>query len=124
MDLLLTLFLLLSFAAWLWLLRVLKPNPGPRKSANLPPGPNPLPIIGNILELGGKPHQSLAKLSNIYGPLMRLKLGSMTTVVVSSPEMAKIVLQKYDQLFSSRTQVDAARVLDHPQALRRLGARR
>ncbi|KAL0397813.1 UNVERIFIED_CONTAM: cytochrome [Sesamum calycinum] len=113
MDLLLTLFLLLSFAAWLWLLRVLKPNPGPRKSANLPPGPNPLPVIGNILELGEKPHQSLAKLSKIYGPLMRLKLGSMTTVVVSSPEMAKIVLQKYDQLFSSRTQVDAARVLDH-----------
>ncbi|KAK4418735.1 cytochrome [Sesamum alatum] len=113
MDLLLTLVLLLSFAAWLWLLRVLKPNPGPRKSANLPPGPNPLPIIGNILELGEKPHQSLAKLSKTYGPLMHLKLGTMTSVVVSSPEIAKIVLQKCDQLFCSRAQVDAIRVLDH-----------
>ncbi|KAK4411324.1 cytochrome [Sesamum angolense] len=113
MGLLLTFFLLLSFAALLWLLRVLKPNPWPQKSSNLPPGPNPLPVIGNILELGQKPHQSLAKLSKIYGPLMRLKLGSMTTVVVSSPEMAKIVLQKYDQLFSSRTHIDATRVLDH-----------
>ncbi|KAL0397812.1 UNVERIFIED_CONTAM: cytochrome [Sesamum calycinum] len=110
MDLLLTIFLLLSFAAWLWLLRVLKPN---RKSANFPPGPNPLPIIGNILELGEKPHQSLAKLTKIYGPLMRLKLGTMTTVVVSSPEIARIVLQKYGQVFSSRHRVDAIRALDH-----------
>ncbi|KAL0428977.1 UNVERIFIED_CONTAM: cytochrome [Sesamum radiatum] len=108
MDLLLTLFLLLSFAAWLWLLRVLKPIQAP-ESVNLPPGPNPFPLSRQHLELGEKPHQSLAKLSKIYGPLMRLKLGSMTTVVVSSPEIAKIVLQKYDQLFSSRTHVDAIR---------------
>ncbi|KAK4418729.1 cytochrome [Sesamum alatum] len=114
MDLLLTLFLLLCFATCTWfLLVVLKPNPGPRKSANLPPGPNPLPVIGNILDLGEKPHQSLAKLSKIYGPLMRLKLGTTTTVVVSSPEIARIVLQQYDQVFSSRTHADAIRALDH-----------
>nr|AAZ07704.1 cytochrome P450 monooxygenase isoform I [Sesamum indicum] len=113
MDLLLTTFLLLCFTAWLWLLRVLKPNLGPWKSTKFPPGPNPLPIIGNILELGEKPHQSLAKLSKIYGPLMGLKLGTVTTVVVSSPEIARIVLQKYDQVFCSRQHVDASRALDH-----------
>ncbi|KAI3444653.1 hypothetical protein Pfo_001318 [Paulownia fortunei] len=113
MDFLFALLLLLSFAASLCILRVLKPNSGRRKLAKLPPGPNPLPIIGNILELGQKPHQSLEKLSKIYGPLMRLKLGSMTTVVVSSPEIAKIVLQKYGQVFSSRTTLDAVRALDH-----------
>ncbi|KAL0283327.1 UNVERIFIED_CONTAM: cytochrome [Sesamum angustifolium] len=90
--------------------RAVKPNPGRRK---LPPGPNPLPIIGNILELGQKPHQSLAKLSKVHGPLMRLKLGTMTTVVVSSPEIARIVLQKSDQVLSSRTHPDAIRALDH-----------
>ncbi|KAL0464443.1 UNVERIFIED_CONTAM: cytochrome [Sesamum latifolium] len=98
-------------SASLWILRrAVKPNPGRRK---LPPGPNPLPIIGNILELGQKPHQSLAKLSKVYGPLMRLKLGTMTTVVVSSPEIARIVLQKSDQVLSSRTHPDAIRALDH-----------
>ncbi|KAL0397584.1 UNVERIFIED_CONTAM: cytochrome [Sesamum calycinum] len=106
-----TLFLLLSLVASIWILRrAVKPNPGRRK---LPPGPNPLPIIGNILELGQKPHQSLAKLSKVYGPLMRLKLGTMTTVVVSSPEIARIVLQKSDQVLSSRTHPDAIRALDH-----------
>lgn len=41
----------------------------------IPPGPSPLPIIGNLLELGNKPHQSLAKLAKIHGPIMSLKLG-------------------------------------------------
>ncbi|KAG8391716.1 hypothetical protein BUALT_Bualt01G0216100 [Buddleja alternifolia] len=112
MEHLLTILLLfLSFAAGLYVFRLLKPNPW--KSIKLPPGPTPFPIIGSILELGNKPHQSLAKLSKIYGPLMHLKLGSLTTIVVSSPEIAKIVLQRYDQVFSSRTYPNAIQALDH-----------
>ncbi|RVW41040.1 Geraniol 8-hydroxylase [Vitis vinifera] len=38
--------------------------------ARLQPGPRPFPIIGNLLELGDKPHQSLTTLSKTYGPLM------------------------------------------------------
>lgn len=73
-----------------------------RKKRKLPPGPFPLPIIGNILQLGRNPHRSAAKLSQTYGPLMHLRLGSMETIVVSSPEMAKQILQKHDQIFSAR----------------------
>ena len=82
-------------------------------SQNLPPGPHPFPIIGNILELGKLPHQEIAKLSKTYGPLMTLKLGSITTIVISSPNMAKEVLQKNDQAFSSRTIPNMAHVFDH-----------
>ncbi|KAL0429251.1 UNVERIFIED_CONTAM: Sugar transporter ERD6-like 5 [Sesamum radiatum] len=39
--------------------------------------------------------------------------GTMTTVVVSSPEIARIVLQKSDQVLSRRTHPDAIRALDH-----------
>ncbi|KAL8495443.1 hypothetical protein ACS0TY_019548 [Phlomoides rotata] len=84
-----------------------------RRSSRLPPGPYQFPIIGNILELGTKPHQSLAKLSRIYGPLMSLKLGSKTTIVVSSPEIAKIVLQKHDIEFSSRSVPSSIRHVEH-----------
>nr|WCR39965.1 ferruginol synthase CYP1 [Scutellaria barbata] len=84
-----------------------------RRSAKLPPGPYSIPIIGNILQLGTKPHQSLAKLSKIYGPLMSLQLGRIYTVVVTSPEIAKEILQKHDQAFSSRTIAAAAQVQDH-----------
>ncbi|KZV38300.1 geraniol 8-hydroxylase-like [Dorcoceras hygrometricum] len=44
---------------------------------------------------------------------MHLKLGSLTAVVVSSPGIAKILLQKHDQVFSSRSYPGAVHALDH-----------
>ncbi|KAL3649498.1 hypothetical protein CASFOL_005901 [Castilleja foliolosa] len=73
-----------------------------RKSKNLPPGPFQFFIIGNILALGTKPHRSLAKLSRKHGPIMSLKLGNITAIVISSPETAKSVFTKNDLLFSGR----------------------
>ncbi|CBI38800.3 unnamed protein product, partial [Vitis vinifera] len=52
--------------------------------------------------LGDKPHQSLTNLSKTYGPVMSLKLGSISTIVISSPETAKEVLHRNDQAFSGR----------------------
>ncbi|XP_047978073.1 cytochrome P450 76T24-like [Salvia hispanica] len=86
-----------------------------RKLSKLPPGPYGLPIIGNILHLGPTPHRSLAKLSHKYGPVMSLKLGSITTVVISSAETAKLVLQKYDSSFSNRTIPLASKALRHDE---------
>ncbi|CAN1174483.1 Geraniol 8-hydroxylase [Linum perenne] len=68
----------------------------------LPPGPPRLPIIGNIHNLGTKPHKSLADLAKIHGPLMSLKLGQITTIVASSPAVAKEILQTHDQVLSNR----------------------
>ncbi|KAL1532387.1 unspecific monooxygenase [Salvia divinorum] len=84
-----------------------------RRRRNLPPGPFPLPIIGNMLQLGAKPHQTFAKLSNKYGPLMSIHLGSLYTVIVSSPEMAKEILHKHGQVFSGRTIAQAVHACDH-----------
>ncbi|XP_019186764.1 PREDICTED: geraniol 8-hydroxylase-like [Ipomoea nil] len=72
-----------------------------------PPGPVPLPIIGNLHLLGNQPHKSLALLAQKYGPVMRLKLGMVNTVVISSSAMAREALQKQDLAFSSRTTPDA-----------------
>lgn len=84
-----------------------------KSAAKLPPGPKGYPILGNILEMGSKPHRSLAKLSQKYGPIMSLKLGSLTTIVVSSPEFAKEVLQTSDLVFSNRSIRTAAEAIDH-----------
>ena len=74
-----------------------------RRSKKLPPGPTPLPILGNLHLLGDQPHKSLAKLAKKHGPLMSLQLGQITTVVITSAGMAKEVLQKQDLAFSSRS---------------------
>ena len=111
-----TFLLLLSFV-WTCI-HLLKLSPIGRKpgTASLPPGPRPLPIIGNILKLGDKPHRSLANLSKTYGPVMSLKLGSIATIVISSSETAKEVLHRNDQAFSSRTVPDAVRAHNHHES--------
>ncbi|XP_006365963.1 geraniol 8-hydroxylase-like [Solanum tuberosum] len=82
----------------------------------LPPGPTGLPIIGSLLQLGSKPNQSLAELAKIHGPLMTLKLGSITTVIASSPETAKEILQKHDKTLSARMVPDAVTSQPNPEA--------
>ncbi|KAJ1442473.1 Cytochrome P450 [Sesbania bispinosa] len=113
-----TLYLLFTFAAILLLPYLIATRISNKKSktnysSKLPPGPSPLPIIGNLLKLGNKPHHSLAQLSDIHGPIMTLKLGQVTTIVISSADMAREVLQTHDLLLSNRTVPDALTVLNH-----------
>ncbi|KAK9668784.1 hypothetical protein RND81_13G086300 [Saponaria officinalis] len=77
----------------------------------LPPGPRPLPIIGNLHNLGRLPHRALANLSNIYGPLMSLRLGSVPCIVISSPETSKLFLKQHDLAFASRPALQAVKYL-------------
>ncbi|XP_022970158.1 geraniol 8-hydroxylase-like [Cucurbita maxima] len=79
----------------------------------LPPGPKGYFLIGNMMEIGHNPHQSLAKLADSYGPIMTLKLGQMTSIVISSPSMAKQVLQSHDQVLSDRMYPNATTIYDH-----------
>ncbi|VAH18745.1 unnamed protein product [Triticum turgidum subsp. durum] len=70
-----------------------------------PPSPPALPVIGNLHELGrGRHHRRLQALARSYGPLFLLRLGSVPTVVVSSPSLAEAVLKTQDHAFCSRPQ--------------------
>ncbi|XP_026400228.1 cytochrome P450 71A9-like [Papaver somniferum] len=92
--------LLLVFAATLLVLLWRRQRTGIWR---LPPGPRRLPLIGNLHQLGNDlPHISLQKLSNEYGPLMFLKLGSLPTLVVSSADLAEKILKTHDLVFSNR----------------------
>uniref|UniRef100_A0ACD6AMP8 Uncharacterized protein n=1 Tax=Avena sativa TaxID=4498 RepID=A0ACD6AMP8_AVESA len=73
----------------------------------LPPGPTPLPLIGSLHLVGNQPHRSLARLARIHGPLMSIRLGAVTTVVASSPDAAREILQKHDAVLASRFVNDA-----------------
>lgn len=100
---------LLPWLAWLMvsLLSVYLLDLFAHSRRRLPPGPRPLPVIGNLHLLGSQPHRSLARLAKTHGPLMSLRLGTVTTVVVSSPSVAREFLQKHDAAFASRSVPDA-----------------
>ncbi|XP_057549122.1 cytochrome P450 76AD1-like [Amaranthus tricolor] len=78
-----------------------------------PPGPKPWPIIGNIHQLGNKPHCSVAELSKIYGPIISLKLGSILTIVISSPKVAQEMFLKHDLTCSGRNILDSITSVHH-----------
>ncbi|GAA0163787.1 oxygenase [Lithospermum erythrorhizon] len=85
-----------------------------KNKKNLPPGPTPFPIIGNLHQVGSQPHKSFTKLGKIYGPIIRLELGRVTTIVISSPSIAKEILQKQDPIFSAvRGVPDAMHASNH-----------
>ncbi|KAM3388521.1 hypothetical protein ACQJBY_010966 [Aegilops geniculata] len=68
----------------------------------LPPGPRLLPFVGNIFYTRDMTHRGLARLSARYGGLLHLRVGRLSTVVVSTPEMASLVLQVNDRAFANR----------------------
>ncbi|BAT97206.1 hypothetical protein VIGAN_09058500 [Vigna angularis var. angularis] len=87
------------------------------KYRKLPPGPPNYPIIGNILQLWpSKLHQELHKLSKTYGPIMTVKIGTITTVVISSPNIAKEALHKKDRALASRFIPESVQALSHDQS--------
>ncbi|XP_058103654.1 cytochrome P450 71A1-like [Magnolia sinica] len=67
-----------------------------RKSTKLPPGPPQLPIIGNLHQLSNLSHRSFWQLSEKYGPIIYLKLGSLPSLVISSAKLASDVMKTQD----------------------------
>ncbi|KAF8720953.1 hypothetical protein HU200_023359 [Digitaria exilis] len=81
-------------------------------SVSLPPGPRPLPVIGNALHLRwGQLHHTLARLARTHGPVMRLHLGPIPAVVISSRDAAMEAFTKHDRRLTGRPTVDAIRAL-------------
>ncbi|KAG8043311.1 hypothetical protein GUJ93_ZPchr2162g18759 [Zizania palustris] len=76
---------------------------------NLPPGPKPWPIIGNLNLMGALPHRSIHELSKRYGPIMSLRFGSFPVVVGSSVDMAKFFLKTHDVAFTDRPKTAAGK---------------
>ncbi|CAN8257727.1 unnamed protein product [Cochlearia groenlandica] len=67
-----------------------------------PPGPKGLPIIGNMLMMDQLTHHGLAKLAKTYGGLFHLRIGFRHVFAITSPDVARQVLQVQDISFSNR----------------------
>uniref|UniRef100_A0AAU8GF87 trans-cinnamate 4-monooxygenase n=1 Tax=Sparganium stoloniferum TaxID=203643 RepID=A0AAU8GF87_SPAST len=74
------------------------------KRFRLPPGPLPVPVFGNWLQVGDDlNHRNLAALARRFGDILLLRMGQRNLVVVSSPPLAREVLHTQGVEFGSRT---------------------
>nr|QLI49064.1 cytochrome P450 family 73 subfamily A polypeptide 253 [Gloriosa superba] len=74
------------------------------KRLRLPPGPIPVPVFGNWLQVGDDlNHRNLSALARRYGDALLLRMGQRNLVVVSSPSLAREVLHTQGVEFGSRT---------------------
>lgn len=68
----------------------------------LPPGPRPLPVVGNLYDIKPVRFRCFADWSQAYGPIISVWFGSTLNVVVSNAELAKEVLKENDQQLADR----------------------
>ncbi|KAG7335140.1 hypothetical protein KOW79_001736 [Hemibagrus wyckioides] len=68
-----------------------------------PPGPKPLPILGNMLQLNLKrPYLSLFEMSKKYGSVFTVHLGPKKVVVLAGYQTVKQALVNYAEEFGNR----------------------
>lgn len=113
MELQLPYSFILLLATIFFLFKIIKNATSRNQNPKLPPGPRKLPVIGNILSMisNETPHFVLRSLAQKYGPLMLLKLGEVSALVISSPRLAKEIMVKNDVAFADRPEVLTAKVI-------------
>ncbi|KAF8389483.1 hypothetical protein HHK36_026178 [Tetracentron sinense] len=73
-----------------------------KEKVPLPPGPRGLPLLGSLPFLSPDHHRCFAELSQIYGPIMKVRLGCKLCIVITSPSIAREVLKDQDTTFANR----------------------
>ncbi|KAH6786299.1 hypothetical protein C2S52_005851 [Perilla frutescens var. hirtella] len=105
---------IISFFTFIFLKFKTRSNPRKSTAVTLPPGPWKFPLIGNIHNLiGDVPHRRLHDLALKYGPTMHLQLGELSTVVVSTADVAKQVMKTHDINFASRPPIMVAEIVSY-----------
>ena len=69
---------------------------------NYPPGPFPLPILGNINLMSDKPYESFRDLAKIYGDVFSISMGTQRMVVINTIEPTREALITKGKIFAGR----------------------
>ncbi|CAN8015323.1 unnamed protein product, partial [Ixodes persulcatus] len=91
----------ITAAVWLWF--------RPERRRTLPPGPRGFPLIGFLPFLGRNHHVMFRDLAKIYGPVVRIRIGTANIVALNSYESIKrglsnnAVQARYRSVFLEQT---------------------
>ncbi|XP_057770335.1 cytochrome P450 71D10-like [Salvia miltiorrhiza] len=99
-----TLIALLSFLLFLFLFLKSRRISLSANNYSHIPGPKTLPLIGNLhlMLRATAPHHIFRDLAAKYGPLMHMQLGELHFLIVSSVDLANLVLKTQDINFANR----------------------
>jgi cytochrome P450 len=71
--------------------------------SRLPPGPLPLPFVGNKFDIPkAKPWLQFEQWSKKYGPVFTIWIGRIPTLIISDPQVAVDLMEKRSAKYSSR----------------------
>lgn len=82
------------------------------KRVKLPPGPPGWPVVGNLFQVArsGKPfYQYVDDLRPKYGPILTLKMGTRTLIILSDAKLVHEALIEKGQLFATRPRENPTR---------------
>uniref|UniRef100_A0A3P9BMB5 Cytochrome P450 2K1 n=1 Tax=Maylandia zebra TaxID=106582 RepID=A0A3P9BMB5_9CICH len=93
----------LAAAVLLLVLYLLSVNYISKERGKEPPGPRPLPLLGNLLQIDLKrPYKTLHELSKTYGSVFTVYLGTNKVVVLAGYEAVREALVNYAVEFGER----------------------
>ena len=99
---------LFAFVIMLWYRRITK------SSFHSPPGPRPLPLVGNMFTLDfSRMHLTFAKLAELYGKIFKLTILGKEIIVINDITMLRKALQgeEFIDVFSDRPDNFAAKYI-------------
>ncbi|XP_009866757.1 PREDICTED: cytochrome P450 1A5-like [Apaloderma vittatum] len=87
------------------------------KGLKSPPGPRGYPILGNVLELRKDTHLALTRLSQKYGDVMEVRIGTRPVVVLSGLDTIRQALVKQGEDFMGRPDLYSFQYIADGQSL-------
>ncbi|NXI65579.1 CP1A4 protein, partial [Anseranas semipalmata] len=87
------------------------------KGLKSPPGPRGFPILGNVLELRKDPHLVLTRLSQKYGDVMEVAIGTQPVLVLSGLDTLRQALVKQGEDFMGRPNLYSFKYISNGQSL-------
>ncbi|XP_004056565.4 cytochrome P450 1A2 [Gorilla gorilla gorilla] len=103
------------FCLVFWVLKGLRPRVP--KGLKSPPEPWGWPLLGHVLTLGKNPHLALSRMSQHYGDVLQIRIGSMPVLVLSGLDTIRQALVRQGDDFKGRPDLYTSTLINDGQSL-------